>query len=130
MNHLGINSYIVGSVNCPPICDNDLLLIASSSGETPTIREIARIAQEKGTKIALITASPDSTIGKIASLYIKIEAPASLENEEKDGLVSRQPMKTLFEQTLFIFCESMVLMLIQRMKQSMDQLTSRHANLE
>jgi hypothetical protein len=66
----------------------------------------------------------------MASLSVKIEAPASLEKAERDGLVSRQPMKTLFEQTLFIFCESMVLMLIHRTKQGINQLARRHANLE
>jgi 6-phospho-3-hexuloisomerase len=130
LNHLGFSSYIVGSINCPPITDGDLLIVASSSGETATIREISVLAKNKGAKIALITAVPNSTIGKIDSLSMKIEAPSSLVSEEGHNLQSRQPMKTLFEQTLFIVLESMVLMHIEHTGQSIVEMAKRHANLE
>ena len=130
LNHLGFCTYIVGSVNCPPITCDDLLLVASSSGETSTVREIVRKAHEVNAEIIAITAIPDSTVGKLSSAIIRFKAPSSLESAEDDQVISKQPMKTLFEQALFIFLESLVLLLMDRTKQTASDMAKRHANLE
>ena len=128
--HLGFNSYVVGCVNCPPICSKDLLLVASSSGETPTVREIVKKAKEAGAEIITITAKPESTIAKLSSKTVYLEAPSTIKMDKKSSLVSKQPMKTLFEQSLFIILESMVLQIMKKTNQTADDLSGRHANLE
>ena len=130
LNHLGFPSFIVGSTGCPPIGEQDLLLVASSSGETPTIRESVRKAKEHRARIAVITAVPGSTISAMATLIVHIQAPSSLAAADYDPLLSRQPMKTLFEQTLFLSLEAMVLALMQQTGQTASALARRHANLE
>jgi len=130
LNHLGFPSYVVGSTSCPPIGEQDLLLVASSSGQTPTVREIVRKAAEHRARIALVTASPDSTIASMASLIVHVQAPSSLVAPEHGPLLSEQPMKTLFEQTLFLSLEAMVLALMHQTGQTGSELARRHANLE
>jgi 6-phospho-3-hexuloisomerase len=130
LNHLGFPSFIVGSSSCPPIGEQDLLLVASSSGETPTIREIVHKARELRARIAVITAAPRSTIATMATLVVHIQAPSSIAAAAHDPLLSRQPMKTLFEQTLFLSLEAMVLTLMQQTGQTASVLARRHANLE
>ena len=134
LGHLGLDAHMVGTVTCPPIGEGDLLLVASSSGETPTVREVVRKASAAGAEIATITATPDSTIAELATLVLDLEAPASLEEDDRDSnlsvLTSRQPMKTLFEQSLFLLLESLVLQLMERTGQDAGDLAKRHANLE
>ena len=130
LNHLGLSSFVVGSSNCPPICDRDLILAASSSGETSTVREIVSRAVEQNAKIAVITASKHSTIAGMASSVVFIHAPSSLVESDSGVLISEQPMKTLFEQTLFIALEAMVLLIIKRTGQRPLDMARRHTNLE
>jgi 6-phospho-3-hexuloisomerase len=128
--HLGFGSHIAGSVTCPPIGGGDLLLVASSSGETATILEVVRRAHRVGAEIIALTARPTSAIARLASGTLFIEAPSSLVHAGEGGIVSDQPMKTLFEQSLFVLLESMVLLLMQQTGQKADDMVRRHTNLE
>jgi 6-phospho-3-hexuloisomerase len=130
LNHLGFASFVVGSTNCPPIHDHDLMLVVSSSGETPTVREVVRRAVEQKATIAAITASAHSTIASMASFLICIHAPSALAQPQGDGIPSQQPMKTLFEQTLFITLEAMVLCIMKQTGQTSLDMARRHTNLE
>ena len=130
LNHLGFPAFMAGTTGCPPIGKKDMLLVASSSGETPTVREIAHIAHKVGAKVIIITANTTSTISRISSGYLYLQAPSSLSGPESNSLKSLQPMKSLFEQSLFILLESMVLSLLERTGQSAEDLARRHANLE
>lgn len=130
LNHLGFPAFMAGTIGCPPIREEDMLLVASSSGETPTIREIALIAHKVGAKVITITANTTSTIARISSGYLYLQAPSSLTYGENDALKSQQPMKTLFEQSLFMLLESFVLCLLERTGQNAEDLVRRHANLE
>ena len=130
LNHLGLPSHLVGSTSCPPIGETDLLLAASSSGETPTVREVVRKAREHRARIAIITAVPDSPIAAMGSLVVYVQAPASLDAPAQGVLRSLQPMKTLFEQTLFITLEAMVLALMGRTGRTAADMARRHGNLE
>jgi len=128
--HLGFRSHIVGSTTCPPIGSQDLLIVASSSGETATVRELVGKASREKAEIIAITATPDSTIAGLASSVLFVEAPSTLQAGEEGALVSQQPMKTLFEQSLFVLLESMVLCIMHKTGQGAGDMAQRHANLE
>ena len=128
--HLGFGAHIAGTITCPPIGSQDLLIVASSSGETATVREIVSRANREKAEIIAITASPDSTMAELASSLLILEAPATLEANEEGALISQQPMKTLFEQSLFLLLESLVLRIMDATGQSADDMARRHANLE
>ncbi len=131
LNHLGFSSFLVGSPSCPPIAKKDLLLVASSSGETPTVREVVKIAHAHKASISVITAVRKSTIARMATSTLCIQAPSALEERHPHGpFRSAQPMKSLFEQTLYIVLESLVLMLMRQTGQAASDLAGRHANLE
>ncbi len=130
LNHLGFPAFMAGVIGCPPIGKKDMLFVASSSGETPTVREIALAAHKAEAKIFTVTANTTSTIARISSGYLYLQAPSSLTCRENNVLKSLQPMKTLFEQSLFILLESLVLCLLERTGQNAEDLVKRHANLE
>ena len=130
LNHMGIPAFMAGAIGCPPLRKEDMLLVASSSGETPTTREIALIASKMGSRVFTITANKASTIAKISTGCLYMQSPSSLTYEESNVLKSSQPMKTLFEQSLFILLESIVLYLLEHTGQNADDLAKRHTNLE
>lgn len=127
---LGFNSFVVGMVNCPPISSKDLLLVASSSGEMPTTLQIVKKANQFGAKIFTITANLKSTIAKLSSDYLYLRGPSSIEDSSINTVFSKQPMKTLFSQSLFILLESLVIQLMKITSQNADDLAKKHTNLE
>ena len=127
---LGFSAYFVEWYDCPPIEQADIMIVASSSGETPTVREIVIIANKIDAEIILITTKPHSTIAKASKNIILLNAPSSLYLTAKDYLYSKQPMKTLFEQSIFILMDSVILRLMSKMGISNNDMARKHTNLE
>jgi 6-phospho-3-hexuloisomerase len=120
----------VGDATTPGIQKNELLILGSGSGRTPTQLTIAQKAKNQGARILLFTTNPKSPLSSIADRTITLPAP-SLEGESsKIGLKSIQPMGTLFEQTLLIVCDVVILRLMSLTGVSAPQMRERHANLE
>ena len=78
----GLRTFVVGDNGTPAIGEEDLLVIGSGSGETKTMCIIAQQAKEHGAKLALVTGSKDSTIGRLADLQVVIPKPVRPEGEE------------------------------------------------
>ena len=126
--HLGLNAYTLGDSNVPSINNQDLLIVASGSGETQTIFDLVEIAHKNKSKIALITGNLNSRMAKIANTIVKIQSPSKV--KEVDNFKSIQPMTTLNEQCLSIFFDWVVLLLMEKMQETHDTMWARHSNLE
>ncbi len=70
--HLGFESYVVGETITPAFGKGDLLVAFSGSGETKSVVETCEIARDLGGRIACITATPDSSIGRIADATVTL----------------------------------------------------------
>jgi 6-phospho-3-hexuloisomerase len=124
--HLGFDVHVVGDVTTPSINSGDLLIIASGSGETGSLIGMSKKAKEVGAKLILFTTAPESSIAAIADFAVIIPA----QTKHSNNAVSVQPMGSLFEQTLLIVFDEMVLRLIKRRNTDLTKMRSRHANLE
>ena len=127
--HMGFEAYVVGETVTPNFEEADLLLIGSGSGETGSLVSMAGKAKKIGGSIALITILPESSIGKLADLSIKIPAPTPKANGA-EAWISIQPMGSLFEQSLLIFLDIIILKLMEQMANDSANMFKRHANLE
>lgn len=113
----------------PAIRADDLLVIGSGSGATATLVAIAGKAKTLGASVALITIFPDSQIGQLADAVVRI--PASTPKAASDAqFASVQPMGSLFEQSLLIVLDIIVMRLIEKMGFDSSTMFERHANLE
>lgn len=130
LHQLGFKSFIIGSITCEPITEKDLLIVASSSGETPSTLVLVKKALEFDAKVFTITAKLDSTIARLSAGCLLIKGPSSIGDAEENVVFSKQPMKTLFSQSLFILLDSIVLMLMEKTKQNAAKMAERHTNLE
>jgi 6-phospho-3-hexuloisomerase len=128
--HLGKTVYVVGEMTTPSISGADLLILGSGSGRTAGLLTIADQARRVGAKILLFTTDADSPLAELADHRIVLPAPSLKENEGEPGHTSVQPMGTLFEQSLLILCDSLVLGMMQRTGVSAARMFERHANLE
>lgn len=129
LGHLGLPVHLPGDILAPPIRPEHLLVVASGSGETGNLVTMARKAKDQCASIALITANPASTIGRMADCVVTLTAP-SPKVERSPAVASAQPMGSLFEQSLLIFLEAVVMDLMRATKQDSAALFRRHANLE
>jgi 6-phospho-3-hexuloisomerase len=91
---------------------------------------IAQKAQSQGADILLFTTNPTSPLNKWADHYIALSAPSLEDVAEGRDVKSIQSMGTLFEQSLLILCDIIILWLMMRTGVSATQMRERHANLE
>jgi 6-phospho-3-hexuloisomerase len=126
LNHLGIDAWMVGSINEPALEPGDLLVAGSGSGESLVPVAIARKAKDLGARILYLGASPASTIGRLADLAVRIPGPTKT---AEGAHASRQPMASLFEQALLLVGDAICL-LISRRAGTDPRSYGRHANLE
>ena len=127
--HLGQSVQVVGDATTRGIGPRDVLLVASGSGETRGILALAQAAVENGGKVGVITIFPESSLAKLAACRVIIPAPTP-KSQQENPETSIQPMGSLFEQSLFVTLDVMVMMLMERLGQTSEQMFRLHANLE
>lgn len=128
MMHMGIDAYVVGETVTANLEKDDLLIIGSGSGETKTLVAIAEKAKSLGGTVAAITISPESTIGELADLTVTLPGVRKDQSEGDDKTI--QPMGSLFEQTMLLFYDSIILRFMEKKGLDSGKMYGKHANLE
>lgn len=123
---MGFRAVIVGEPTVPAITADDILLVCSASGETPAMVAHAQKAKELGAKVFLITASENSSLTEICDQIIRIHASSKQQTTDS----SIQPMGSLFEQSVGILFDILVLHLMKKYGISNQDMVQNHANLE
>lgn len=126
--HMGIDAYVVGETVTPGIGPNDALIIGSGSGETQSLVAMARKAKSAGASVAAVTIAPESTIGSLADAVVKL--PGSPKDKASGSYATIQPMASLFEQTLLVFYDAVILGIMDKKGLDSGTMFGRHANLE
>lgn len=130
MMHTGFATHLVGDVTTPAARKGDILLIGSGSGETGSLAALAGKAKRLGVTVALVTASPDSTIAGLTDQVVVVPAPSPKAHGALDSVRSAQPMGNLFEQGMFLLLDALVMFLMRQTGISSERMFERHANLE
>ncbi len=128
MMHMGIDAYVVGETVTANLEKDDLLIIGSGSGETKTLVAVAEKAKSLGGKVAAVTISPGSTIGELADIIVKL--PGVTKDQSEGDYKTIQPMGSLFEQTMLLFYDSLILRFMEKKGLDSTKMYGKHANLE
>ena len=130
--HLGLQVYVVGDVTTPAFAAGDLLVIGSGSGETESLCAVGRKAKALGGVLAVVTIVPSSTLGQLADVVVRVNAHSPKAAAQAGGPPGRsvQPMGTLFEQTMLLLLDAVVMRLAAARGTSPEELFARHASLE
>ena len=129
LTHLDLHCHVVGESTTPSLQRGDLLLVGSGSGETVTAVLTARAGKAQGGTIGVLTARPESLLAQLADLRVIIPAPVRDESVE-EPVPSAQPMGSLFEQSLLLLLDTIVLLLKDRLRRDEATMMARHSNLE
>ena len=127
---LGKTVFVVGETITPSITAGDLLVIGSGSGRTASLLVMAEQARHHDAKILLFTTDTTSPLADLADYRVIISATSRKTAGGPHDHISAQPMGTLFEQSLLILCDCLILGLMQMPGVDVTQMQKWHANLE
>ncbi len=124
--HIGVEAYVVGETITPAIAPGDLLIAGSGSGQTRGTLATLQAAAARGARTAVITAHGDSETAEACDLVVVVPLPVTGEAAPS----SRQPLGSLFEQSLLVVGDVLVMRLMKRLGTTNEQMRARHTNLE
>lgn len=141
--HLGYDAYVVGETITPAFSKGSLLVAFSGSGETHSILSVCETAKSIGGTVCLITASPDSTISKMADCVVSLGDLSAYYNRDTHTYEVRQlagkyrsvtsafaPLGTLFETLALVFSDAVISSLIEERKEDIPHIQNRLTNME
>jgi 6-phospho-3-hexuloisomerase len=126
--HLGMEAYVVGETITPAIKPGNLLIAGTGSGETRVTQAMIEAAHARSARTCAITAHAQSAIGRASDLVVEIPTPVTVAADVVRGSV--QPPGSLFEQCLLVVCDTMVMLFMQRLGVTEEQMRARHTKLE
>jgi len=126
--HLGYSVYFCGETVTPAITSNDLLIVLSGSGETPSTFEAVKSAKQHNTETFGILGNMESRIASLVDKSLHIPGTTKLCRDGEPN--SLQMAGSLFEQSAFLFFEAVVSKLYQTQKKDVGRVSSRHAIIE
>ena len=126
--HMGKEVHWIWDDTTPSIGEGDLMICACGSANVGHENYVADMAKKNGAKLALITPSSEGFLLSIADMVVNV--PAAAYKAVGDFVPSEQLMGNLFEQTLFIFYDILVMMLREEMDIKPEEMVARHRNVE
>jgi 6-phospho-3-hexuloisomerase len=122
--HLGFDVHLAHEITAPAIGRGDLLVACSGTGKTLLPLYMARKARKIGARVVSLTARPSSPLARSSHLCVPIPSPL------ERGPETRQPARSLFEQALFLYLDTVVLTAMHELRIGGRKIRRRHANLE
>jgi len=126
--HLGQQVYFCGETITPAIEREDMLIVLSGSGETPSTLEAVKLAKEREAFTFGVLGNVESRIASLVDRYIHLPGTTKLRCDSEPP--SLQMAGSLFEQAAFIFLEAIILTLHQERLAGVDTFSPRHAVIE
>jgi len=126
--HLGKEVHWVWDDTTPNVEKGDLLIANSGSGKVASVYNVAYLAKEAGASVITVTANPEGRVANISEVVVHL--PAEVWGPGKNTIPSIQPMGCLFEQSLLILHDLMILVLMEKMEITPSQMAKRHRNVE
>ncbi|MDD2980066.1 MAG: 6-phospho-3-hexuloisomerase [Hespellia sp.] len=123
---IGYQSYVVGETTTPSVGTDDLLIVASASGETGSVCSAADDAAKQGTDVLVITGSQESTLSRNHKPLIQIDAATKF----SESKASIQPLGSLFEQMLLMIFDAVILKMSMENEDTNKKMAQRHASIE
>lgn len=126
--HLGKEVYWVWDDTTPNMGEGDAFILTSGSGEIGHIHYLAEKGKKNGASIIVVTGTPDRKTPAIADQVLWV--PACVYKGKDNVVPSIQPMGNLFEQSLLITFDLIIMLLCEQLNISYSQMSERHRNVE
>lgn len=123
--HMGFAAHVVYDTTTPRISRGDLLII--NCGVTAVSLNIIKLARDAGATVCVITAHPENEHGRLAHFTVTVPGQFFGSGQEVSSI---QPMASLLEQSLLLFEDIVVMLLMERYQITPESMAERHTNLE
>lgn len=128
LTHIGVKAYVIAETNTPAFTSEDLLIVGSGSGQTETLLVLAKKARAIGGSVASFTLSTESPIADLSDEVILLSGAPKDQREGQHHTI--QPMGSLFEQSLLLMYDAIILRLMEMKELDTHKMYGYHANLE
>lgn len=124
--HMGLDAHVVYDTTCPNIGPGDLLIV---NGACTTISyTVMQFARKLGARVVAITANPHSKAAALCDFTVNLKG--QVHGGRPYEIPSIQPMAALFEQTIFVFEDIIIQLLMKKLNITAEQMAKRHTNLD
>ena len=124
--HMGLDAHVVYDTTCPNIGPGDLLIVNCAC--TTIGYTVMQFAKKTGAKVVAITANPCSKASKLCDFTVNLQG--QVHGDRDYEIPSVQPMAALFEQTIFVFEDIVIQLLMKKLNITAEQMAKRHTNLD
>jgi 6-phospho-3-hexuloisomerase len=125
--HAGLDVHYVGDMTCPAIGRGDLLVLSCGPGRISMVEALAAVANRDGARLLLLTAQPQNPPAEHADRVVRISAQTMADDQAS---VAALPMGSAYEIALFVLVDLVTNRVRRRRSESVEELRSRHTNLE
>ena len=127
--HLGAEIYIVTNLaSMPALRKKDILIVLSGSGTTSIVVSLLNnyVNSVKPYGIVSITSHPETIIGRIGDITIKLKGRSKRDNVYGDTAVLA-PEGTMFEIAAFSYLDAVIAELAIKMGKTNDEMLEKHS---
>jgi 6-phospho-3-hexuloisomerase len=124
--HMGLDAHVVFDTTCPNLGPGDLLIVNCAC--TTIGYTVMKFARNLGAKVIAITANPNSKAAALCDFTINLKGQVHGGREYE--IPSIQPMAALFEQTIFVFEDIVIQLLMKKLNITAEEMAKRHTNLD
>lgn len=119
----------IGETSTPSIGKDDLLMVTSGSGSSPSLSQYSKKAKETGAKVALVTMVLDSEVSEL--IHNTFVVPAATKSRLPGVPNTIQPLGNQFDQSVHLISDAMIIyMLKKNHKNTHEYMRGHHTNLE
>lgn len=129
LHHLGLRVAMQGDMAAPPVGRGDLLIVSAGPGELSTVEALMRVARAAGADILFLTGEPETSSATLATVVLAVPAQ-TMARDQGPCATSVLPMGSVYEGSLFLLFEIMILRLRDRLGVTPEAMRARHTNLE
>ena len=119
LSHIGFNAYMIGDTTLPRIDSKSIILVNTSSGETPSILLLAKQAKDAGSKLVCFTTNKSSSIGMISDYVVEVKK-----------IESTQLMKSIYEQFSYLLFDYLSKLIFIKGNFNKTEVENNHSILE
>lgn len=124
--HMGLDAHVVFDTTCPNIGPGDLLIVNAAC--TTIGYTVMQFAKKLGAKVVAITANSRSKAAELCNFTVNLKG--QVHGGRDYEIPSVQPMAALFEQTIFVFEDIIIQLLMKKLNITVEQMARRHTNLD
>jgi len=125
--HAGLDVHYVGDMTCPAIGAGDLLVLSCGPGRISMVEALAGVAERDGARLLYLTAQPQNPPADRADRIVRVPAQTMADDA---GSAAALPMGSAYEIALFVLVDLVTNGVRRRRSESVEELRSRHTNLE